>query len=109
MWNQLFTLSLDQEVASAPTVATPDPTPPLVLRIGTTEAAIGRGAAARALPRVEEAHDWPAIASALAEERPGSDGRLVLVVEDGVPYQDAIRGLDLAKETGFERTALGAP
>lgn len=106
VWVDLASLQVDQEVGDG--AAAPIGPEPLRVHLAADGVRVGRGEEVL-VPRRAGDVDWDEVDARIAADRAQwpVERDVVLVTDDGLPYGEMIRALDLATAHGYDRRALG--
>jgi biopolymer transport protein ExbD len=106
VWVDLAALPLDQQLGDG--VPALDAPAPLRVHLGADGVRVGRGEEVL-VPRVAADIDWDDLDARLAADRAlwPAERQVVLVTDDGLPYREMIRALDLATAHDYDRPVLG--
>lgn len=112
VWSQTEVLSVDQAVRSDDIVDYfgPPLPPPMTVHVRADGVWVGRLVeTGQNLPLVAGEPDWIGLDAALRADHdayPEQD-MVVIVTDDGVPYERMVRALDLSRAHGYDKTLLG--
>lgn len=112
MWSQTNVLTVDQSVGDdhGDELFDPPPPPPMTVHVRADGVWTGRTVEmGQNLPLVAGQPDWAALEAALRRDHDAfpDDEMVVIVTDDGVPYEHMVRALDLSRSSGFRKTMLG--
>jgi biopolymer transport protein ExbD len=105
VWVDLSSLQVDHEVGGGAGAVGPEP-----LRVHLAADGVRVGRAEEALvPRRGGEVDWEEVDARMAADRAEwpAERQIVLLTDDGLPYREMIRALDLATAHGYDRRVLG--
>lgn len=116
VWTQIASIDVEQAISPPnPDVEIPEPPPPppLTVAIRADGMAIGRKAEEfKQVVKIGEEQDWKQLKELIKADHDTFPAEQMVVIntEDGVPYEEMIKVLDLTREFGYPQTALaGGP
>ena len=106
VWVDLASLQVEQEAGRADPLA--DGPPPLRVHLAADGVRVGRGEEVL-VGRIGDDIDWRDLDARIAVDRAAwpAERQVVLVTDDGLPYGEMIRALDLATAHAYDRPVLG--
>ncbi len=117
VWTQIASIDVEQAISPPnPDVEIPDPPPqpPLKIHVRGDGMWIARKVEdGKQLPKIGEDQDWKQLKELIKADHDAfpTEQMVVINTDDGVPYEEMIKALDLTREFGYPQTALagGAP
>jgi biopolymer transport protein ExbD len=109
VWIEIASIPVDQKIGGPVQIDPEPPPPPLTVHLAAYGARIGRGADVVEVQRMADAFAWAEIERVIAVDRASHEDQrqVVIVTDDGLPYRDMIRALDLTRTHGYDETLLG--
>lgn len=117
VWTQIASIDVEQAISPPnPDVEVPDPPPPppLTIHIRADGLWIARKVEeGKQIAKIGEDQDWKQLKELIKADHDAfpTEQMVVINTDDGVPYEEMIKALDLTREFGYPQTALagGAP
>ena len=116
VWTEIVSIDVEQAISPPnPDVLIPEPPPPppLTIAIRAEGMAIGRKAEEfKQVMKIGEEQNWKELKELIKADHDAypTEQMVVINTEDGVPYEEMIKALDLTREFGYPQTALaGGP
>jgi biopolymer transport protein ExbD len=116
VWTQIASLDVEQNVAPPdPNVEIPDPPPPppLTIHIRSDGHFICRKVEEGTnIPKVGETYDYKKLKELIQKDHETlpTEDMVVINTDDGLPYEEMMKVLDLTREVGYPKTLLaGGP
>ena len=117
VWTQIASIDVEQAISPPnPDVEVPDPPPPPPLTIAIHADGLficRKTEEGKAIPKIGEDQDWKQLKELIKADHDAfpTEQMVVINTDDGVPYEEMIKALDLTREFGYPQTALagGAP
>lgn len=117
VWTQIASLDVEQNISPPdPNVIPPDPPPPppLTVHVEADRHWVGRKVEEGVtIMKVGETYDYDKLRETIVKDHETypTETMVVINTDDGVPYEEMIKVLDLTREIGYPQTALagGAP
>lgn len=114
VWSQTEVIAVDQAVGPPEMIDDFEPhPPPMTLHVRADGVWIGRNVeTGKNYPKNSGAYDWTRVEADLAADHDAfpEETQVVLVTDDGVPYEHMVMALDLSRAHGYEQTLLaGGP
>lgn len=117
VWTQISSLDVEQNISPPdPNQEIPDPPPPppLTIHVEADRHWVGRKVEeATTVMKVGDTYDYDKVRELLVADHETYPDQIMVVIntDDGVPYEEMIKVLDMTREIGYNQTALagGAP
>jgi len=117
VWTEISSLDVEQNISPPdPNQEIPDPPPPppLTIHIEADRHWVGRKVEeATTIMKVGDTYDYDKLKEMLDKDHETypTETMVVINTDDGVPYEEMIKVLDLTRQVGYPQTALagGAP
>ena len=116
VWTQIASLETEQNISDNPPENTPPPDPPppppLTVKVSAEGHYIARNPPFTAIPKVGEDYDYNKLRDLIKADHEllPAETMVVINTDDGVPYEEMIKVLDITREIGYPQTLLaGGP
>ena len=114
VWTEISALETEQNISDAPPSepVDPPPPPPLTVKVSAEGHYLARNPPFTAVPKVGENYDYDKLRELITADHEAlpSETMVVINTDDGVPYEEMIKVLDMTREIGYPQTLLaGGP
>lgn len=117
VWTQIASLDVEQNISNQndtpPEPQDPPPPPPLTIHIRSDGTFICRKVEEGTnIPKVGETYDYKKLKELITTDHETfpTEDMVVINTDDGVPYEEMMKALDLTREIGYPKTLLaGGP
>lgn len=117
VWTQIASLDVEQNVSNQndtpPEVVDPPPPPPLTIHVrGDGHFICRKVEEGTNIPKVGETYDYKKLKEMIVKDHETlpTEDMVVINTDDGVPYEEMVKVLDLTREIGYPKTLLaGGP
>ena len=114
VWTQISALETEQNISDAPPSepVDPPPPPPLTVKVSAEGHYLARNPPFTAVPKVGEDYDYAKLRELITADHEllPAETMVVINTDDGVPYEEMIKVLDMTRELGYPQTLLaGGP
>ena len=116
VWTQISALQVEQNISPPdPNVEIPDPPPPPPLTVhvrGDGHFICRKVEEGTNIPKIGETYDYTKLDELMRKDHETYPDQTMIVIntDDGVPYEEMIKVLDLSRDIGYPQTALaGGP